>query len=87
MVIDEKTLEEINEAWCKLAEIFQELKEKLLKAWNEAVEPLAEAVKEAVEMVKEHKSLLRRAPKWYSKANNPYIIANRIRIFHCKNNC
>lgn len=89
-MFDEATMKEINEAGRKLSEAFQETKEKLLEAWKEAVEPLqelAEAIQKAFGKIEEHKRLIRRPPKWYVKANNPAMIVNNNRLYHCRNNC
>lgn len=89
-MIDEKTLKEINDAMRKLEETFQELKEKLLDAWAEAIEPsekLEREIQKAFEKIEEHKRLLRRPPKWYSKVNTPVMLVNRNKQYHCRNNC
>jgi hypothetical protein len=72
----------------------QEFADKLVEAWggiSERMEELAEALRKAFDEVnrkiEEHKRLLRRAPKWYSKANNPAMIVSRRRAYHCRDNC
>lgn len=68
----------------------QEAVEKIIEAWTpiaEQIEKLVNALQKAFEKIEEHERLLRRPPKWYSKANNPAMIANRSRIYHCRNNC
>lgn len=89
-MIDEKTLKEINDTMRKLEETFQELKEKLLDAWDEAIElpeKLEREIQKAFEKNEEHKRLLRRPPKWYSKVNTPAILVSRNKLYHCRNNC
>lgn len=72
----------------------QELADKLAEAWgdiSEKTEKLAEALRkafdEADKKIEEHKRLLRRPPKWYSKANSPAVIMSRRKLYHCRNNC
>jgi len=68
----------------------QELVDKIIEAWTpiaEQIEKLTEALRKAFERIGEHKRLLRRPPKWYIKANNPTMIINKGRIYHCRNNC
>ena len=70
--------------------MLQECIDKIIEAWTpiaEQLEKLADAIRKAFEKIEEHERLLRRPPKWYSKANNPAIILSRSRIFHCRNNC
>lgn len=72
----------------------QELADKLAEAWgkvSERMEELAEALRKAFDEVnrkiEEHKRLLRRPPKWYSKANTPAMLVSRSKLYHCRNNC
>lgn len=72
----------------------QEFTEKLAEAWSdisEELERLAEALRKAFDEVnkkiEEDKRLLRRPPKWYSKANTPAILVGRSKLYHCRNNC
>ncbi len=72
----------------------QELADKLAEVWgdiSEKMEKLAEALRkafdEANKKIEEHKRLLRRPPKWYSKANSPAVIMSRRKLYHCRNNC
>lgn len=68
----------------------QEIADKIIETWEpiaEQIEKLADELRKAFEKIKEHERLLCRPPKWYSKANNPAMIANRSRIYHCRNNC
>lgn len=68
----------------------QELSEKMIEAWTpiaEQIEKLVDALRKAFGKIEEHKRLLRRPPKWYIKANNPAMIVNKRRIYHCRNNC
>lgn len=72
----------------------QEFADKLVEAWSgisERMEELAEALRKAFDEVnrkiEEHKRLLRRPPKWYTKANNPAMIVSRRRVYHCRDKC
>lgn len=72
----------------------QEFADKLVEAWggiSERMEELAEALRKAFDEVnrkiEEHKRLLRRPQKWYSKANSPAVIMSRRKLYHCRNNC
>lgn len=72
----------------------QEMAEKIIEAWTpiaEQIEKLREALRKAIDeankKIEEHKRLLCRSPKWYSKANNPSMIVRRIKLYHCRNNC
>lgn len=72
----------------------QELADKLAEVWgdiSEKMEKLAEALRkafdEANKKIEEHKRLLRRPPKWYSKANTPAMLVSRSKLYHCRNNC
>lgn len=72
----------------------QEFADKLVEVWgdiSEKMEKLAEALRKAFDEVnrkiEEHKRLLRRPPKWYSKANSPAVIMSRRKLYHCRNNC
>lgn len=68
----------------------QELSEKIIEAWSgiaEAIERLAEELRKVFEKIEKHKRLLRRPPKWYSKANTPVMNVNKGRVYHCRNNC
>ena len=72
----------------------QEFADKLVEAWggiSERMEELAEALRKAFDEVnrkiEEHKRLLRRPPKWYTKANNPAMIVSKRRVYHCRDKC
>lgn len=68
----------------------QEMAEKIIEAWTpiaEQIEKLAESLRKAFEKIEEHERLLRRPPKWYSKANSPATIVCRSKLYHCRNNC
>lgn len=68
----------------------QEATEKIMEAWNsvaETLEKLADAMRKAFEKIEEHERLLHKPPKWYRKANNPAMIVNKSRLYHCRNNC
>ncbi len=72
----------------------QELTDKLAEAWggvSERMENLAEALQKAFDeanrKIEEHKRLLRRPPKWYSKANTPAMLVSRRRVYHCRDKC
>lgn len=72
----------------------QEFADKLVEAWggiSERMEELVEALRKVFDEVnrkiEEHKRLLRRAPKWYAKANNPAMIVSRRRVYHCRDKC
>lgn len=72
----------------------QEFADKLVEAWgdiSERMEELAEALRKTFDEVnrkiEEHKRLLRRAQKWYAKANNPAMIVSRRRVYHCRDKC
>lgn len=72
----------------------QELADKLTEAWigiSEKMERLAEVLRKAFDEVnrkiEEHNRLLRRPPKWYSKANTPAMLVSRSKLYHCRNNC
>lgn len=72
----------------------QEMVDKIIEAWTpiaEQIEKLTESLRkvfdEANRKIEEHKRLLRRLPKWYSKANSPAVIMSRRKLYHCRNNC
>lgn len=72
----------------------QELADKLAEVWgyiSEKMEELAEELRKAFDEVnrkiEEHKRLLRRPPKWYTKANNPAMIVSGRRSYHCRDKC
>ncbi|MCM1327297.1 MAG: hypothetical protein NC094_11955 [Bacteroidales bacterium] len=68
----------------------QEVAEKIIEAWEpiaERIEKLVEELKKIFEKIEEHKRLLRRPPKWYAKANNPAMLIDKNRVYHCRNNC
>lgn len=72
----------------------QEFSDKLVEVWggiSERMEELAEALRKAFDEVnrkiEEHKRLLRRPSKWYSKANTPAMLVSRSKLYHCRNNC
>lgn len=72
----------------------QEFADKLAEAWggiSERLEELTEALRkvfdEVNKKIEEHKRLLRRPPKLYSKANSPAMIVGRRKLYHCRNNC
>lgn len=68
----------------------QELSDRIIEAWTpiaEQIEKLVDALRKAFEKIEEHERLLRRPPKWYSKANNPAAIVSRRKLYHCRNNC
>lgn len=68
----------------------QELSGRIIEAWGgiaEAIEKLTEALRKAFEKIEEHNRLLRRPPKWYSKANIQAMIVSRRKLYHCRNNC
>ena len=72
----------------------QEFADKLAEAWehiSKRMEEMAEAFRKVLDEVnmkiEEHKRLLRRPPKWYSKANNPAMIVSRRRVYHCRDKC
>lgn len=72
----------------------QEISDRIIEAWgniSKSLEKLAEALRKAFDEVnrkiEEHKRLLRRPPKWYSKANAPAMLVSRSKLYHCRNNC
>ncbi len=72
----------------------QEFADKLVEAWgdiSEKIEKLVEALRKAFDeanrKIEEHKRLLRRPPKWYSKANTPAMLVSRRRVYHCRDKC
>lgn len=68
----------------------QEMVDKIIEAWTqiaEQIEKLEEELRKAFEKVEEHERLLRRPPKWYSKANTPDMLVSRSKLYHCRNNC
>lgn len=68
----------------------QESVNKIIEALGgvaKAIEKLTEALRKTFEKLEEHKRLLRRPPKWYTKANTPAMIVRKCRLFHCRNNC
>lgn len=72
----------------------QECADRIAEAWSgisERLEKLAEELRKVFEEVnkkiEKHKRLLRRPPKWYTKANNPAMIVSRRRVYHCRDKC
>lgn len=74
----------------KVGRILQEMVDKIIESWTqiaEQIEKSEEALRKSFEKVEEHKRLLRRAQKWYAKANNPAMIVSRRRVYHCRDKC
>lgn len=82
----------VMELWKAAKKVVEMIMDAFSKAFVDPIKEIAEKLKKVIEDVSNWYQSLpeterHKIVKYYAKANNPSVIQNRNKLYHCRNNC